>query len=119
ARVAEDPLFTRKGDNVYCELPLTLVEALLGARVTLQALDGALDLVVPPGTQSGQVFRLRGKGMPRLSSGGRGDLYVTARVEIPRHLDPRAQELVRELGRFLTAAPRGGGRRASVEEVRP
>ena len=101
ARVHEDPVFTRKGDNLYCEAPVTIVEAVLGARVRLLGLDGALDLVVPPGTQSGQVFRLRGKGMPRLAGGGRGDLYVTARIEIPRGLDARTQELFRELGRLL------------------
>jgi len=63
--------------------------------------------VVPPGTQSGQIFRLRGRGMPRLSGGGRGDLYVTARVEIPRGLDARTQELFREIGRLLPPVPRG------------
>ncbi len=101
ARVHEDPVFTRKGDNVYCEMPLTIIEAVLGARVRVRAIDGIFDLVVPPGTQSGQVFRLRGKGVPRLAGDGRGDLYVTTRVEIPRGLDARTQELFRELGRLL------------------
>jgi molecular chaperone DnaJ len=68
--------------------------------------DGLVDLVVPPGTQSGQRFRVRGRGMPRLSDGGRGDLYVTARVEIPRGLDSRTQDLVRELGRLLPPVQR-------------
>jgi molecular chaperone DnaJ len=112
-RVREDPLFTRKGDNVYCEVPLTVVEAALGTRVAVTALDGGIDLLIPPGTQSGQVFRVRGRGMPRLSSAGRGDLYVTVRVEIPRDLDARGQELLRELGRLLPDTPREGtGRRA-------
>ncbi len=114
ARVHEDPVFTRKGDNLYCEAPVTIVEAVLGARVRLLGLDGAVDLVVPPGTQSGRVFRLRGKGMPRLAGGGRGDLYVTARIEIPRGLDARTQELFRELGRLLPEDSRvvTGGARA-------
>jgi len=60
---------------------------------------------VPPGTQSGQVLRLRGRGLPRLTSPGRGDLFVTVRVEIPRGIDARTQELFRELGRLL---PRQG-----------
>ena len=106
ARVHDDPVFTRKGDNLYSELPITIVEAVLGARVPARGPDGEVGLAVPPGTQSGQVFRLRGKGMPRLSGDGRGDLYVTARVEIPRDLDARTQELFRELGRLLPGDPR-------------
>jgi molecular chaperone DnaJ len=113
ARVHDDPIFSRKGDNLYCEVPVTIVEAVLGARVRVRGLDGLVDLVIPPGTQSGQVFRVRGKGMPRLSGTGRGDLYVTARVEIPRGLDARTQERFRELGRLLpedSRRPAGGAR---------
>jgi molecular chaperone DnaJ len=105
-RVHDDPIFIRKGDNLYCEARVTIAEAVLGARVAVPALDGAFRLTVPPGTQSGQIFRARGKGMPRLSGIGRGDLYVTVRVEIPRDLDARAQELFRELARLLPGSPR-------------
>ena len=105
-RVHDDPVFTRKGDNLYCEVPVTIIEAVLGARIPVPAPGGEAGLVVPPGTQSGQAFRMRGKGMPRLWGGGRGDLYVTVRVEIPRDLDARTQDLVRELGRLLPGAPR-------------
>lgn len=101
ARVLEDAVFARKGDNVHCELTVALTEAALGARVPLETVAGPLDLVLPPGTQSGQVLRVRGKGMPRLSGEGRGDLHVTIRVEIPRGIDARTQELFRELGRVL------------------
>jgi len=107
ARVHDDPGFTRKGDNLYCDVPVSLVEAVLGARVSVRGVDGDLDLVIPPGTQSGQVFRLRGRGMPRRSGAGRGDLYASARVEVPRGLDARTQELFRELGRLLPSARRG------------
>jgi molecular chaperone DnaJ len=85
---------------------LGIVEAVLGTRFAVRGVDGPVDLVVPPGTQSGQVFRLRSRGMPRLAGGGRGDLYVTARVEIPRGLDARTQELFREIGRLLPTASR-------------
>jgi len=112
ARVHEDPVFTRKGDNLYCEVAVALSEAALGAHVPVPGVEGELSLAVPPGTQSGQVFRLRGKGTPRLSGTGRGDLYVTVRVEIPRDLDPRAQELFRELGRLLPGNPRARSGRA-------
>jgi molecular chaperone DnaJ len=104
-RVHEDPRYTRKGDNLYCDVPLSLVEAVLGGRIKVRGVDGSVDLAIPPGTQSGQTFRLRGKGVRRLTGDGRGDLYVTARVEIPRSLDARTQELFRELGRLLPARP--------------
>jgi molecular chaperone DnaJ len=103
ARVHEDPRYTRKGDNLYCEVPLSLVEAVVGSRIRVRGVDGLVDLVIPPGTQSGQTFRLRGKGIRRLTGDGRGDLYVTTRVEIPRDLDPRTQEMFRQLERLLPA----------------
>jgi len=105
-RVHEDPVFTRKGDHIYCDVPLTIVEAVLGARLSVRGPEGAVILAIPPGTQGGHVFRLRGKGMPRISGPGRGDLCVTVRVEIPRGLDARTQDLVRELGRVLPPASR-------------
>jgi molecular chaperone DnaJ len=115
ARVHEDPRYTRKGDNLYCEVSLSLVEAVLGSRVKVRGLEGPVELTIPPGTQSGQTFRLRGKGVPRFSGDGRGDLYVTARIEIPRSLDARTQELFRELGRLLPGPPSLGVARGARE----
>jgi len=106
-RVHDHPVFLRKGDNLHADLSVDLVDAVLGARVPLATLAGPLELTLPPGTQSGQVFRIRGKGMPRLSGEGRGDLYVTAVVEIPRGIDARTQELFREIGRVLPEPVRG------------
>jgi molecular chaperone DnaJ len=103
-RVQEEPAVTRKGDNLYCEVSLTLVEAALGARIPIQGVEGRLELSVPEGTQSGQTFRFRGRGMPRLS-GGRGDLYVSVRVETPLELDARGRALLLELARCLPAPP--------------
>jgi molecular chaperone DnaJ len=100
-RVHDDPVYTRKGDNLHAEVSLSIVEAMLGARVPVRTLTGDVDLVVPPGTQSGQVLRIRGRGMPRLAADGHGDLYVTIVVDIPRGLDARTQEMVRDLGRLL------------------
>ena len=105
-RVHEDAAFTRKGDNLYIGLTVSVVEAVLGARVSVLTLEGAGEIVVPPGTQSGQVLRLRGRGLPRLSGEGQGDLYVTVRVAIPSGIDDRTQELFREIGRLLPAPPR-------------
>src|SRR3972149_5784151 len=107
-RVAEHPFFIRKGDNVHCEVPVTLGEVVLGARIRVPTLDGETALVLPPGTQSGQVFRRRGKGMRRLHGEGTGDLYVTVRVSIPRGLDARTQGIFRELERLLPETPRAG-----------
>ncbi|SRR6266542_1791420 len=101
ARVDEDPAFTRKGDNLQVEVGVTVAEAVLGARVPVRTLEGMAELVVPPGTQSGQTLRLRGRGLPRLAGPGRGDLHVSVRVEIPRGIDARTQEIFRELARLL------------------
>jgi DnaJ-class molecular chaperone len=107
-RVAEHPFFTRKGDTVHCDLPLTVWEALRGARIRIPTPQGEAILVVPPGTAAGSIFRLRGQGLPRLSGDGPGDLFVTVRVEMPTGIDPRADELVRALERLLPMEPRAG-----------
>ena len=100
-RVREHPFFARKGDNVHCELPISVWEALQGARIRVPTPAGEAALVVPPGTTGGTVFRLRGQGLPKLSGDSTGDLYVTVRVEVPSGLDARTHELVRELERLM------------------
>jgi molecular chaperone DnaJ len=105
-RVGAHPMIMRKGDNLYSEVPVTLAEAILGARIEVPVLDGKTTLIVPPGTPCGQSFRLRGRGVPHLFDNGRGDLYITVRVEIPRGLDERTQAMVRELDRVLASNPR-------------
>jgi DnaJ-class molecular chaperone len=105
-RVGEHPFFKRQGEGVHCEVPISLWEALRGARLLLPAPMGEAVLVVPPGTTAGQVFRLRGCGLPRLTGEGRGDLYVTIRLRVPSGLDARTDELVRELERLLPMQPR-------------
>jgi molecular chaperone DnaJ len=105
-RVHEDVAFTRRGDNLCIDLTISVVEAVLGARARVTMLEGAGDIVVPPGTQAGQILRLRGRGLPRLSGEGRGDLCVTVLVAIPRGIDARTQDLFREIGRLLPGPPR-------------
>jgi molecular chaperone DnaJ len=107
-RVAEHPFFTRKGDNVHCEIALSVWEALRGARIKVPTPQGDAAITVPPGTPSGRVFRLRGHGLPRLAHDGAGDLHVTVRVEMPDGLDARTEELVRDLERLLPMDPRHG-----------
>jgi molecular chaperone DnaJ len=105
-RVREHPFFRRKGESVHCEVPISVWEALLGARIQVPTPAGEAVLVVPPGATGGQVFRLRGQGLPRLAGEGTGDLYVTIRVEMPTGLDARTQDLVRQLERLMPTEPR-------------
>jgi molecular chaperone DnaJ len=107
-RVREHPFFKREGDGVYCEVPISVWEALRGARVQVPTPAGETVLVVPPGTPSGQVFRLRGHGLAKLSGEGVGDLYVKIHIEVPGGLDARIHELVRELERLIPLEPRRG-----------
>jgi molecular chaperone DnaJ len=107
-RVRAHPFFSRKGDSVHCEIAVSLWEALLGARIRVPTPQGEAVLVVPPGTTGGQVFRLRGQGLPRLADDAPGDLHVTVRVDMPAGLDARTHELVRELERLMPMEPRAG-----------
>jgi molecular chaperone DnaJ len=105
-RVGEHPFFRRKGDSVHCDVPISVWEALLGARIRVPTPSGEAVLVVPPGTTGGQVFRLRGQGLARLTGESTGDLYVTVRVEVPTGLDARTHELVRQLARLMPVETR-------------
>ncbi len=91
-------IFEREGSSVYCEIPITFVQAALGAELEVPTLDGKVKYTMPEGTQTGTVFRLRGKGMPVLNSKTRGDQYVTVVVETPRNLSSEQKELLRRLG---------------------
>ena len=99
--VAPHALYRRDGDDLHVEVPVAVHEAALGTRVTLPMLDGSpVRLKVPPGTQSGQRFRLRDRGLPSARGGRRGDLVAVVRVMLPRVLDERSKELLREFGRL-------------------
>jgi DnaJ-class molecular chaperone len=91
---AADARFTREGDNLKLELPITLYEAVLGAKVRVPTLDGAVSLAIPAGTSSGRVFRLRGKGMPTKT--GHGDLMVNVRIMLPASGDTALDELMQK-----------------------
>lgn len=105
-KVRDHPFFERKGDNLYLDLPVTLGEALLGARVEINTFEGATKMTIPPSTQNGQVFRLAGKGAPKLKGSGQGDLYVSVRVLLPERMDEESKEIVRELERRNPTSPR-------------
>lgn len=99
--VQPHPYFQREDSDILLELPINIVQAALGDEVEVPTLDGPQKLVIPPGTQHGKTFRLKGKGVPRLHRGGRGDQIVTVRVVIPTNLDEKQKQLLRELGKTL------------------
>jgi molecular chaperone DnaJ len=112
--VQADARFRREGDDLHMLVPLAIHEAALGARVEIATPDGPARLRVPPGTQSGQRFRLRERGAPSTRDGRRGDLVVEVRLMLPRILDERSKELLREFGRIngesvRAPEPRGEG----------
>jgi DnaJ-class molecular chaperone len=88
--------FTRKGDDLERELPITLREALLGDELPVGTLKGRVLLKVPAGTQQGRTFRLKGQGMPRFKGDGSGDLYVRVRIVLPTELDEKAKAAARK-----------------------
>jgi len=105
--VRPHPQFEREGSSVLYTLPISIVQASLGAEVEVPTLDGKVRYTIPEGTQHGEIFRLRGKGIPQLRGSGRGDQYVTVRVDIPKNLSSEQRELLRKLGESLGEAPSG------------
>ena len=99
--VEEHPLFRREGDDLHCVVSVGMVEAAMGGHVEVPTPDGPVTIEVPAGTQNGQRFRLRKRGVPRPAGGGRGDLWVEALVLIPAATDDRARALLRELATVL------------------
>ena len=100
--------FRRQGAGIYLSLPITIGEAILGAKVEIPGPDGRLSLRIPPGTQSGTSFRFKGKGFPSLKDKIRGDFFVTANVIIPEKMDSVSHDLVAEFERRNPIDPRKG-----------
>ncbi|RME74094.1 MAG: J domain-containing protein, partial [Chloroflexi bacterium] len=97
-KIAPHPLFERKGDDLHLDLPVDLYTAVLGGEAIVPMLKGKLKLKIPPETQSGKVFRLKGLGMPRLKQPDeRGDLYAKVIVQIPQNLTEEEIALFEEL----------------------
>lgn len=104
--VAPHPVFTRKGDNIECVIPISLTEAALGAKIEVPTVSGKAQLRIPPGTQSGQRFRLREKGAPSLRSNHRGDQYVEVKITLPKIIDEDSKELLRQFAKRNPENPR-------------
>jgi molecular chaperone DnaJ len=93
--------FQRKGDDLYIEVPLKVTQAILGTTLKVPTLEGEAEIEIPPGTQPGTVFRLKGKGIPHLRGSGRGDQFVQVKVTIPASLTREQRRLLEELDRTL------------------
>ena len=96
--IAPHPIFARQDSDVYLETNVGVVQAMLGSDVTVPTLYGDVKLKVPNGTQPGTVFKVRGKGLPRFGRWGKGDQYVKVNVEVPRNLNGKQRELLKQLG---------------------
>ncbi len=106
-KVEPHPFFERRGNDLYCKVPITLAEATLGAKIEVPTIDGRALVRIPPGTNSGKTFRLREKGAPSPQHPGRrGDQYVEVEVVVPRPEDERVRNLVRELAKLSPEDPR-------------
>ncbi len=105
-RVAPSPVFTRKGDNVEVEVPLTIPEAIRGAEVEVPTLSGRKKLRVPAGTRHGTVQRLRGEGPPRLGAKTRGDIHYRFVIDVPATLSREQSEAVDKLSEVMNGNPR-------------
>ena len=97
-RVRDHEVFSRSGDDLICKIPIKFVQAALGSDIKVPTLEGEATIRIPPGTQSGTSFRLRGKGMRSLQGYGKGDLKVQVTVEVPTSLDSAQEGKLREFG---------------------
>jgi molecular chaperone DnaJ len=100
-RVREHPVFERLDNDLHCSLPLNISQAALGVEMEIPTFDGPQSLKIPPGTQPGTKLRIRGKGVPRVSGGGRGDLVVQVEVRIPESLSREQRKLFEQLSATL------------------
>ncbi len=111
-QVKDHEIFTRDGANLYCEVPISFVTACLGDEIQVPTLDGKVMLKIPPETQTGKLFRLRGKGVKPVRGGAIGDLLCRVQIETPVHLTKEQRALVEQLGESLS----GGGKKHSPQE---
>jgi molecular chaperone DnaJ len=101
--VADDPRFERDGEDLHTDVLATYPQLVLGADIEIPTVTGAVSLRLPAGTQSGQVFKLRGRGLPRVNAGGVGDLHVRVQLWTPESLSAEQETLIRRLGELQTA----------------
>jgi molecular chaperone DnaJ len=118
-RVAEHEFFKRDGTSLFCEIPVSVPQAVLGATLDVPTLGGnTTRLHLPEGTQSGTVLRVRGQGVPQLGGRGRGDLHVLVRVVIPKHLSSEQRKLFDQLAKTLPVPSRSDGDRSLLDRMK-
>jgi molecular chaperone DnaJ len=111
-RIRQHPIFSRDGDNLYCEMPVSIAMATLGGEIEIPTLSGRAQLKVPSESQSERVFRLKGKGVRNVRSSAIGDLFCKIKIETPVNLSRKQRELLRDFDDML----RAGGERHSPRE---
>lgn len=98
--VESDPAFKREGDDIYCDISINFAQAALGSEVSVPTLEENVKMKIPPGTQNGKLFRLKGRGISHLQSGGCGDEYVRVSIQVPTGLSAKERELLTEFARL-------------------
>jgi molecular chaperone DnaJ len=117
--VKEHDIFERQGNNLYVNVPVTFTQAALGAEISVPTLDGEETLTVPEGTQTGSIFRLKGKGIVSLQGHGRGDLFVVTTIITPTRLTREQKRLLEEFADIEERLNQGTARRfgAKVKDI--
>lgn len=98
--VRPDPIFERDGVNVWCEIPITFTQAVMGDEIIVPTIDGKVKYDIAEGTQTGTTFRLRNKGIPYINGKGRGDQYVKVNVEVPKNISHKQKDLLKEFDKL-------------------
>jgi molecular chaperone DnaJ len=116
--VADDPRFERDGEDLYTEVLLTYPQLALGADINVPLVTGEMILHVPPSTQSGQVFHLRGRGLPRVNGSGTGDLHVRVQMWTPEEIGDEERQLITRLGEIQPSVPADGRGKGFWEKMK-
>jgi molecular chaperone DnaJ len=95
--VRPHPMFKRDGNNIYVEVPVTVTEAVAGGKIKVQTLDGPVTMTLPPGTDSGKKFRLKGKGIPGKRKGIKGDQFAVVKIVVPKNINDKTKEALQEI----------------------
>jgi len=105
-RVTPSPIYQRKGADLVLEVPVSYAEAALGAEVEVPTPDGKISLKIPAGAQDGKLLRVRGRGVPKLNGGGKGDLLARLRIDVPTRLTKQEREALENLQKVSRHDPR-------------